>query len=42
MEERVKHLGGMFRVRSEPGRGTLLSVSLPLPAPDVHASLMRV
>jgi signal transduction histidine kinase len=30
MEERVTRLGGRFRVRSEPGRGTTLSVELPL------------
>jgi signal transduction histidine kinase len=30
MEERVARLGGRFRVRSEPGRGTMLSVELPL------------
>jgi Signal transduction histidine kinase len=31
MEERVKHLGGVFRVTSEEGAGALLSVDLPLP-----------
>ncbi len=31
MEERVKHLGGVFRVVSEEGAGALLSVELPLP-----------
>jgi len=31
MEERVLHLGGLFRVTSEPGRGTLVSFELPLP-----------
>ncbi len=30
MEERVTRLGGRLRVRSEPGRGTTLSVELPL------------
>jgi len=30
MEERVSRLGGSMRVRSEPGRGTTLSVELPL------------
>jgi signal transduction histidine kinase len=30
MEERVKHLGGSFDVRSQPGTGTVLSISLPL------------
>jgi signal transduction histidine kinase len=31
MEERVKHLGGTFRIASEEGAGALLSVELPLP-----------
>jgi signal transduction histidine kinase len=31
MEERVKHLGGLFQATSEAGQGTLLSVELPLP-----------
>src|SRR5579872_5223800 len=30
MEERVEHLGGTFQVKSEPGRGTLLEVELPV------------
>lgn len=30
MEERVTRLGGRLRVQSEPGRGTTLSVELPL------------
>jgi signal transduction histidine kinase len=30
MAERVKHLSGTFEVRSGPGRGTLLTVRLPL------------
>jgi signal transduction histidine kinase len=32
MEERVRHLGGAFDVQSRPGAGTILKVSLPLPA----------
>ncbi|HUB34902.1 MAG TPA: ATP-binding protein [Bryobacteraceae bacterium] len=32
MEERVKHLGGNFEVHSHPGAGTVLTISLPLPA----------
>ena len=32
MEERVTGLGGEFKVRSEPGYGTLLAVGLPLDA----------
>lgn len=31
MEERVSHLGGRFQVDSAPGRGTMLSLELPLP-----------
>jgi signal transduction histidine kinase len=30
MEERVHHLGGMFTIDSQPGRGTLLKISLPV------------
>jgi signal transduction histidine kinase len=30
MEERVTQLGGSFRLRSEPGRGTTVSAELPL------------
>lgn len=30
MEERVRHLGGTFQVESEPGRGALIEVQLPL------------
>ena len=34
MEERVKALGGVFRVESEPGKGTMVSALLPVaPAP---------
>jgi len=29
MEERARHLGGTFHIDSKPGRGTLLSVTLP-------------
>jgi signal transduction histidine kinase len=32
MEERVRHLGGVFHIDSRPGRGTLLRVALPLAA----------
>ena len=32
MEERVKHLDGVFRVQSKPGQGTLVAIDLPLPA----------
>jgi signal transduction histidine kinase len=30
MEERVRHLGGTFEIDSRPGRGTRVSVALPL------------
>jgi len=30
MEERVRHLGGAFHVRSTPGAGTKVDVELPL------------
>src|SRR5262249_57496935 len=30
MEERVRHLGGQFQVRSQPGAGTKVDVELPL------------
>jgi signal transduction histidine kinase len=30
MEERVTQLGGSFRLRSEPGRGTTVFAELPL------------
>jgi signal transduction histidine kinase len=34
MEERVAHLGGTLQLVSEPGRGTLISVILPLVASE--------
>ena len=30
MEERVRHLGGIFSIDSHPGRGTLLRIKLPI------------
>ena len=30
MEERVHHLGGVFSIDSQPGRGTLLRITLPV------------
>ena len=30
MQERIENLGGMFNVESEPGRGSLITVRLPL------------
>ncbi len=30
MEERVHHLGGSFSIDSQPGRGTLLKINLPI------------
>ena len=38
MEERVSHLGGRFQVDSAPGRGTMLSLELPLPRRDLLRS----
>lgn len=32
MEERVAYLKGAFEVKSQPGRGTLINVDLPLPS----------
>jgi signal transduction histidine kinase len=32
IQERVNRLGGVCRVHSAPGRGTLLAVELPLPS----------
>jgi signal transduction histidine kinase len=34
MEERVRRLGGVFHVESEPGRGALIKVQLPVA--DLH------
>jgi signal transduction histidine kinase len=30
MKERVRHLGGTFQVRSEPGKGTMVQATVPL------------
>jgi signal transduction histidine kinase len=39
MEERVRHLGGVFHLDSWPGRGTVLRVTLPLaPIPETVAT----
>ncbi len=37
MEERVKHLGGIFQLRTQPGQGTLLRVDLSTEAPHMRA-----
>jgi signal transduction histidine kinase len=42
IEERVKELGGTLTIRSERGRGTVLAIQLPLPAPATEAPLARV
>jgi two-component system, NarL family, sensor kinase len=34
MRERAQSLGGSLRVRSQPGRGTLVTAEVPLPAED--------
>ena len=38
MEERITHLGGEFRVHSQPGRGARLHIELPLEAGAIQAS----
>jgi len=35
MEERVRHLGGEFRIESEPGRGAAVSILLPFHQPSL-------
>jgi signal transduction histidine kinase len=35
MEERVRELGGSFEIYSQPGKGTLIKVSIPVPAEEV-------
>jgi signal transduction histidine kinase len=32
MEERVRELGGYFKIESDPGGGTTVKASIPLPA----------
>lgn len=34
LQERAAHLGGSLELATEPGRGTLLAVTLPLPVPE--------
>jgi signal transduction histidine kinase len=46
MRERVKQLGGTFEIKSKPGRGTTLSVELPVtenqgPPAEKQAELPR-
>ncbi len=38
MQERVSHLGGSFAVESQPGRGTVLNVALPLERREAEAA----
>jgi signal transduction histidine kinase len=42
MEERVRRLGGRFRIESQPGRGATVSAEIPLQTdvsqPEVHAA----
>jgi signal transduction histidine kinase len=42
MEERVRHLGGEFQVHSEPGRGTSVSIRLPLKQEALHAAVTQI
>jgi signal transduction histidine kinase len=35
MEERVRHLAGVFKVESAPARGTTISIFLPLSKPSL-------
>jgi signal transduction histidine kinase len=42
MEERVRHLGGEFHVQSEPGRGTSVSVRLPLQQEAPQPAVARI
>jgi signal transduction histidine kinase len=42
MEERVKEVGGTLAISSAPGRGTVLSIRLPLPTPMTEARRARV
>jgi signal transduction histidine kinase len=43
MEERVRQLGGTFRIDSQPGRGSTVSAEIPLAGgplqPEVHAEI---
>jgi len=34
MRERVEHMGGVFHLRSSPGRGTRIRVEIPIEVPD--------
>jgi signal transduction histidine kinase len=42
IEERVREAGGALTINSAPGRGTTLTMQLPLPAPITEARLARV
>jgi signal transduction histidine kinase len=39
MRERVEHLGGQFEIDSSPGKGTRLSVKVPLQPRPVRKDL---
>jgi signal transduction histidine kinase len=42
MEERVKEIGGTLTISSVPGRGSVLSIQLPLPTSITEAPRARV
>jgi signal transduction histidine kinase len=33
MEERLRQIGGVFRVTSQPGKGTTVVADVPIPSP---------
>ena len=42
IDERVKELGGVMTITSEPGRGTMLAMQLPLPTPSTETQFARI
>jgi signal transduction histidine kinase len=37
MEERLRQIGGILRVTSQPGKGTTVVAEVPIPSPDHQA-----